>query len=123
MADLSVFNVSGGGNSIIATALITAAAASQTVPHSGRDQRLALRVADGNVTAVVVKVVAGKGPRAVLGDMKVTVAAGETAYIALFDTARYKDLSTGDITVALTNESGDALTTELENIQIEAVQL
>lgn len=123
MADMSVFNISGGGSCSIAAAEITAAAAAQTVPHSGKDRRLALRVTNGNAAAVVVKAAAGGGPRAALGDMNVTVGAGETAYIALFDTARYKNLSTGDIDVALTDESGAALTTELENVQIEAVQL
>lgn len=123
MADLSVFNVSGGGSSIKTTALIEAADASQTVPHSGRDARLALRVQNDNIVSIVVKAVAGGGPRAALGDMNVTVAAGETAYIALFDTARYKDLTNGVITVALTDVSGGALTTEIANVRIEAVQL
>lgn len=121
MADVSVFSVSGGGYDAETTASIVAAAASQTVPV-GKDSRLALRVANGSEAAAVVSVAAGSGPRAPLGDMDVTVAAGETAYIALFDTARYK--TAGAITVALVDSEGTALgETPLGNISIEAVQL
>jgi hypothetical protein len=123
MGNMSVFNVSGGGTSSMPEANIAPAAVSQNIPHSGRDGRLALRVANDNATAVVVKVAAGNGPRAALGDMNVTVDAGETAYIALFDTARYKDLTTGNIAVALTDEQGNELTMELAAVQVEAVQL
>ncbi len=123
MGNLSVFNVSGGGTSVMPAANIAPAAVSQNVAHSGRDARLALRVVNDNATAVVVKVAKGNGPRAALGDMNVTVEAAETAYIALFDTARYKNLSTGNITVALTNEQGNELTEELASVRIEAVQL
>ncbi len=123
MADLSVFNVSGGVNDTIAAASIVAAVASQTVPHSGKDSRLALRVVNGNGTDIVVSVSAADGPRAALGDMEVTVAAESTTYIALFDSARYKDIATGDITVELLDTNKDPLTTELASVQIEAVQL
>lgn len=121
MADVSVFSVSGGGNDAIATAEIVAAAETQTVPV-GKDSRLALRVANGGEAAVVVRVAAGSGPRAPLGDMDVTVAAGATAYIALFDTARYK--TAGAVTVALVDSEGVPLVAGvLEDIRIEAVQL
>ena len=121
MADLSVFSVSGGGNDAIVTAEIIAAAETQTVP-AGKDSRLALRVANANATAAVVRVAAGDGPRAALGNMDVSVAANATAYIALFDTARYKSGST--ISVSLVDSEGTALgETALGNVSIEAVQL
>lgn len=119
MANVSVFSVSGGG--VAAKASVVAAAETQTVP-CGKDNRLALRVRNGNESAAVVRVAPGDGPRAPLGNMDVTVAAGETAYIALFDTARYK--AAGAISVALVDASGEALDeTALEGIGIEAVQL
>jgi hypothetical protein len=122
MADVSVFSVSGGGNAAMATTGIVAAAAAQTVPV-GKDSRLALRVVNGGAAAAVVRVVPGSGPRAALGNMDVTVAAGATAYIALFDTARYK--SGNVINVALVADAnGTALgETALGAISIEAVQL
>ena len=125
MADVSVFNVSGGVNDSKTTSTITAGAVSQTVPHSGKDSRLALRVVNGNAAhEAVVRVAAGDGPRAALGNMSVTVDALKTAYIALFDTARLKDLSTGDITISLVDSAGAALeSAELAEVQIEAVQL
>lgn len=121
MANVSVFSVSGGGYDTAATANIATAAALQTVP-AGKDSRLALRVVNAGETAAVVRVAAGAGPRAALGNMDVTVGAGETAYIALFDTARYK---TGNaVSVALVDGTGTALGTEaLADIGIEAVQL
>jgi len=133
MADLSVFSVSGGGNDAIVTAEIIAAAQAQTVP-CGKDSRLALRVANANATVAVVRVAAGDGPRAALGNMDVTVAANTTAYIALFDTARYMqtvELTVGDkvktvgvVSVALVDSEGTALDgTALGNVSIEAVQL
>lgn len=122
MAQVSVFSVNGGGYEAIATSSIVAAAASQTV-LCGKDSRLALRVANSGAAEAVVRVAAGSGPRAALGDMDVTVGAGQTAYIALFDTARYK--AGNVISVALVADTnGTALgETALGNIKIEAVQL
>ena len=123
MADLSVFNISEGGCASIADSELEAAASSQTVAHPGKDSRLALRVANGGENALRVTVKAGNGPRAALGDLKTDVAAGETAYIALFDTARFKSLPDGAITVELTDTDGGELTSELELVRIEAVQM
>ncbi len=122
MADVSVFSVSGGGSSALATTGIARAQAVQTVP-CGKDSRLALRVSNGNAADVVVRVAAGTGPRAALGDMDITIAAGKTAYIALFDTARYK--AEGAVSVALVADTnGTALNSEaIADIRIEAVQL
>ena len=120
---VEVFNISGGGSSMIAAADINAAADTQTVVHSGKDQRLALRVANGNAAPVNVAVTAGNGPRAALGSMTVSVAANSTAYIALFDTARFKNLATGNITVNLTDGEGAALGEALASVQVEAVQM
>jgi hypothetical protein len=121
MANVSVFSVSGGGYDAKSTSEIVAAAATQTVP-CGKDIRLALRVANGGEAAATVRVAPGSGPRAALGNMDVTVAAGKTAYIALFDTARYK--SGNAITVALVDGEGTALNqTALGQIDIEAIQL
>lgn len=125
MADISIFKISGGVSDSKTTSGITSGAASQTIPHSGKDSRLALRVANGNESQeAVVCIEAADGPRAALGDMKVTVEAGKTVYIALFDTARYKDLTTGKITVDITGVSGSTLTEQqLTAVRIEAVQM
>lgn len=124
MADMSVFNISGGVTDTIATASIVAAAAEQTVPM-GKDNRMALRVTNGGSAAAVVRIAAGDGPRAPLGAKNVSVGAGETAYIALFDSARHKSGNT--VSVALMDGAGDdALALDagaLATVQIEAVQL
>jgi hypothetical protein len=124
MANVTVFDISGGVVTVKTTSSIAAAATTQTVPV-GKDNRLALRVANGNATAVTVRLKSGDGPRAPLGDNDVVVAANSTAYIALYDTARYK--SGGVVTVALMQGTGDTATalgeTERGEVQIEAAQL
>ncbi len=121
MADVSVFSVNGGGHDVLVATNIATAKATQTVP-CGKDNRLALRVSNGGASAAVVRVVPGDGPRAALGKMDVPVAAGEVAYIALFDTARYK--SGNVVNVALVDGSGVELDPEaLGGIGIEAIQL
>jgi len=126
MADVSIFDVNGGGNDSKLTANITAGEVAQTAPcENGKDQRLVLRVQNDNAAHEAVACIAlGDGVRSGLGDLSVTVAAVSTAYIALFDTARYKDLSSNDISVTLVDDGGVALEAgELANVQIEAVQL
>ncbi len=124
MANMSVFDVSGGTVSMASAGEIAGSAAVQTVPP-GKDARMVLRVANGCETeAVAVTLKAGDGPRAVLGDKVVTVTAGQMAYIALFDSARFKRYSDGAMAVELKASDGGALTAQqLESISIEAVQL
>lgn len=124
MANVSLFDVSGGSACLILHSAIQPAAAAQTV-IAGKDSRLALRVSNGNAaTAVAVRLIAGDGPRAVLQNKTVTVNAAQTAYIALFDTARFKRFLDGAVAVEMTASSGAALTAqELSAVAIEAVQL
>lgn len=122
MADVSVFSVSGGGQDVMATASIAAAAASQTVP-CGKDSRMALRVANGSAAVAVVRIAPGAGPRAALGNMDVTVDAGATAYIALFDTARYKTADAISVALVADTNGTDLSAEALGGIDIEAVQL
>ncbi len=124
MANISLFDVSGGSVSKMVQTDIQPASAAQTVPK-GKDGRMALRISNGNAAkAVAVCLKAGDGPRAVLGDKTVTVNAAQTAYIALCDTARFKRFSDGAVAVELTAMGGGVLTLdELANIAIEAVQL
>ena len=134
MADVIKFNISGGAAAVAATAA-GAAAAEQTVV-TGKDNRLALRVENGNATAIMVRIKAGEGPRAPLGDNDVVVSAESTAYIALYDTARYmkkteetldgRVKTAGRITVALMDVGEEAGLLEgaaLAAVKIEAVQL
>ena len=136
MADVTKFSISGGVVNVVAAGDIEAAAAEQTVT-TGKDSRLALRVENGNAEGVTVRLMAGEGPRAPLGDNDVAVAAESTAYIALYDTARYmskteemadgKVKTVGRITVALMDGVGEAAVSlegaALAAVKIEAVQL
>ncbi len=118
---VTVFNISGGTVNVKAVTAIEPAQEIQTVAV-GKDTRLALRVSNGNAAGIIVRVKAGDGPRAPLGDNDVPVAANAEGYIALYDTARYK--SGNVITVVLVDSAGTALDSEsLGAVQIEAVQL
>jgi len=122
MESVSVFDVSGGGVSMAANGALTPAASAQSVTPA-KDARMAIRVCNGAPAAVAVGICKGDGPRAVLGKKTVNVPAGQTAYIALFDTARFKRHD-GTIAVELSAQDGGALTAEqLSAISIEAVQL
>ena len=121
LTNVTKFNISGGVSHVVETSAIAAAAAQQAVP-AGKDSRLALRVANGGEAALTMRMTAGGGPRAPLGDYDVAVAAESTAYIALFDTARYK--SGGSIAVQLLDADKEALGAQaLAGVSIEAVQL
>lgn len=124
MANISMFDVSGGVVSVLSQRDIIAAAAVQTVPPV-KDERMALRISNDNATTTVTAVVkAGDGPRAVLGDKTVDIAAGDTAYVALFDTARFMTFADGTVSVELLASGGVALTAEeLVGISIEGIQL
>lgn len=124
MANVNIFDISDGKTCAVSASVVVRAAAIQTVPP-GKDARMALRVSNGNEsTAVSVILKAGDGPRAVLGEKNVTIAAGHTAYIALFDSARFKRFSDGAMVVELKAAGGGTLTAQqLESVFIEAVQL
>ncbi len=124
MANVSVFDMGAGLPAVLETATVAPAAAEQQVPCR-KDSRLCVRVCNADEeTDALVRIKAGGGLRAALGDKDITVGAGETAYIALWDTARFKDMESGTVTVQILDTDGEELAElALANISIEAVQL
>lgn len=123
MNNVSVFDMNGGRAALCPTGEIAPAAAAQAVVCR-KDARLCLRVNNAGEAGIVVRLKAGNGPRAVLGDKDVTVGAAQTAYIPLFDTARFKRMDSGAVIVTLADADGDALSTQgLEDVSLEAVQM
>ncbi len=124
MANVSVFDITGGDSAALTTDGIAAAAALQTVPCR-RDGKMVLRVSNINAAVdVVVRLLTGDGPRAMLGPKDIAVSAGKTAYIALYDTARHKRLSDNTVSVGLLAAGGGALSSEaLAGVTIEALRL
>jgi len=128
MADVSILDVSLGSYDSLTTSAIVASAATGTIPcSSGRDARLAVLVknADDESVKFTVKAPAtGGGVRASLGDLAVTIAAGDEALIPLYDTARFKVIADNDIDFTLTDAADGALdASELDNVTIVAMQL
>ncbi|MFA5676533.1 MAG: hypothetical protein WDA65_08450 [Christensenellales bacterium] len=124
MANVSVFDMGAGAPAVLETDTVAPAAARQQVPCR-KDSRLCVRVCNADAqTDVIARVKAGGGPRAALGDMDIAVDAGETAYIALWDTARFKDMENGTVTVEMLDADEEQLDAQaLANVSIEAVQL
>ena len=131
MADVSVMSVSGGKISALKISEIVESAAAGTIPcNSGKDNRMAVLVinADDEAVKFTVKAPAsGGGVRSSLGDLEVSVDAGDQTLIPLFDTARFKVLSGTDsdkILFTLTDALDEALAAgELANVTIVAMQL
>lgn len=123
MSNVSVFDMNGGRAALCPVGEVASAAAAQAVACR-KDARLCLRVSNAGTADIVVRLKAGDGPRAVLGDKDVAVGADVTAYIPLFDTARFKRMDSGSVIIALADADGDALGAQaLESVSIEAVQM
>jgi len=128
MADVTIIDVSGGSYASVTTSGIVASAGAGQIPcENGKDQRLAVWVKNGDDESVKFTVqapVSGGGVRASLGDLAVTIAAGDEALIPLYDTARFKVIADDHITFTLTDSADGALESgELANVTIVAVQL
>ena len=128
MADVSVLNVSGGSYDSITTSSIVGSDATGEIPcENGKDSRMAVLVINGDDEGIKFTVKApasGGGVRSGLGDLVVTIAAGDQALIPLFDTARFKVLSDNDIDYALCgSDDGVLIQAELDNVTIVAMQL
>ncbi len=128
MADVSVLNVKNGSYDSITTSEIVASAASGTIPcENGKDNRLAVLVVnadDEGIKFTVKAPTSGGGVRSSLGDLLVTIAAGDQALIPLFDTARFKVIADNDIVYELCGSDDGVLEPgELANVTILAAQL
>lgn len=127
MADVSILNVKSGSYDSLTTSAIVASAATGTIPcENGKDSRMAVLVKNGDAALVQFTLVAptsGGGVRASLGNEEVEITGGDEALIPLFDTARFKRIASNDIEYLLTDTNGGALTTEIANVTIVAIQL
>jgi hypothetical protein len=121
MADCVKCDVSAGSAAEFAPA---ATAAEFTVDMSEHDDRLALYVANGNTdTEVRVKLKAGDGVRAILGDQDVDIAASKNYIIPLADSERFKTYTSSDMTVQLVTTADEALSTaQLGNVTVASIQ-
>lgn len=118
---VGVCDVSGGRSAVVPQ---TAAAAAMQVGPCGRGGDIVMRVCNAGEADVTVRLKAGDGPRAPLGDKDIAVPAGETVYIPLYDTARHRRVKSGAMDVELRAEDGGALSAEvLAGIGIEVLQI
>ncbi len=128
MADVSVLNVKTGSYDSITTSNIVGSEATGTIPcGNGKDNRLAVQVInadDEGIKFTVKAPTSGGGVRSSLGDLVITIAAGDQAVIPLFDTARFKVIADDNIVYELCGSDDGVLEAgELANVTITAVQL
>lgn len=89
----------------------------QTISASGQDEKMCVRVYNGDTATVTVTVNAGDGIRSVIGDYSTTVNPSATKYFGPFDSMRFKDLGDDNITMELSGA------TTVSNVKLEVVKL
>lgn len=111
MAEMTVNKAVRDG---IKVCTVATGAATQTFKYDTEDEKTAIIISNSHASnAAAVTVKAGTGLRKAIGDLSVSVAAGKTAIIGPLDSMRFKDMSTGEVTVTV---SGG--TTELNVIAL-----
>lgn len=106
-----------------ATFTLNNGAASQTVVCNTKDERVVIYVKNTDATTARVKIAKGNGIRSILGDLKVDVAQNAEVVIGPLESARFKDLTTGKITVAITGTNDAAFGGTVANVKLAVVQL
>lgn len=98
MADITVNKAVRDGYSKCITA---SGAASQTFVYDAPDEKTAIVISNSGSGSASVTVKAGNGLRCAIGDLTVSVPAGETGIIGPLDSMRFKDLQTGKVTLEI----------------------
>ena len=98
MADLTVNKAVRDGAVQCTTA---SGAATQTFMYDTEDEKTAVIIENSGSAAASVTVKAGDGLRSSIGDLTISVEAGKTAVIGPLDSMRFKNMSTGKVTVAI----------------------
>ncbi|MBO7208429.1 MAG: hypothetical protein J6V58_01685 [Clostridia bacterium] len=87
-------------NAVVCT--VEAGTGVQTFDYNTIDESTAIIITNTNVSeAAEVTVKAGNGMRSSIGDLVVTVAAGDTVILGPLDSMRFKDMSTGQVTIEI----------------------
>ncbi len=74
----------------------------QTFDYNTVDEKTAIIINNKNESeASVVTVKAGNGMRSSIGDLVVTVNAGDTVVLGPLDSMRFKNLTTGQVTIEI----------------------
>lgn len=87
-------------NAVVCT--VETGSALQTFNYNTVDEATAVIIANTDSSDVAeVTVKAGNGMRSSIGDLVVTVAAGDTVILGPLDSMRFKDMSTGQVTIEI----------------------
>ena len=109
MADINV--LMGARDALPTAGTLTALTANTdfTIPWTaGVDERMALLIQTQGTTAPTVTVKKGNGIRAGIGDLTLACATSKL-YVVVLDSMRFKDMSTGKVTVRSTHADSVAL--------------
>lgn len=98
MADINVNKATRDGYS---KCTLFSGGASQQFVYDTTDEKTAVVITNSGSGNATVTVKAGNGLRCAIGDLSVTVGAGETGIIGPLDSMRFKDLTTGKVTLEI----------------------
>jgi len=98
MADITVNKATRDG---LTQCTLATGAASQTFVYDTADEKTAVVITNSGSADAVVTVKAGNGLRCAIGDLEVSVPAGTTGLVGPLDSMRFKDLSTGKVTIKI----------------------
>lgn len=98
MADITVNKATRDG---FAQCTLATGAASQTFVYDTTDEKTAVIITNSGSAAAKVTVKAGSGLRCAIGDLEVSVPAGATGIVGPLDSMRFKDMTTGKVTIVI----------------------
>ena len=96
MADITVNKATRDG---VTQCTLATGTASQTFVFDTQDEKTAIVITNSASSAATVTVKAGNGIRSSIGDLEATIAANSTGIVGPLDSMRFKDMSTGKVTI------------------------
>ena len=98
MADIKVNKATRDGFSQCTLATGTA---SQQFVYDTTDEKTAVIITNSGSSAAAVTVKAGTGLRCAIGDLTISVPANSTGIVGPLDSMRFKDMTTGKVTIEI----------------------
>ena len=102
MADIKVNKATRDG---FTQCTLATGAASQTFVFDTQDEKTAVVITNSGSSSATVTVKAGTGLRSAIGDLTVSVPADTTGIVGPFDSMRFKDMTTGKVTIQISGGS------------------
>lgn len=107
MADINVLAGKRDALPTAGTMTVLGAGVASTIPWAGQDEKMCLLITT-TAAGSTLTITKGTGIRASIGDLVLTLAASKT-YAIVLDSMRFKNMSTGKVTITSTVADSAAL--------------